>query len=130
LAGLQFDNGGLRFTVAGHLPILHYSAAESEVHELTIPQLPLAMFEDRTFTSAEVRYAAGDLFVILTDGLTEVFDSGDREFGLDRVTALVREHAEAPLDLLEDRLLADVRAHGRQLDDQTVLFVRATRESS
>ena len=33
---------------------------------------------------------AGDLFVILTDGLTEVFDRHDQEFGLDRIKALLR----------------------------------------
>jgi serine phosphatase RsbU (regulator of sigma subunit) len=126
-AGLQFDgNAGLRFTVAGHLPILHYQAATTSVVELSIPQVPLAMFDDRSFTSATTSYASGDLFVILTDGLTEVFDRGDREFGLDRVKALIQAHAGASLEALEGQLLAAVHAHGPQLDDQTLLLIRAT----
>jgi sigma-B regulation protein RsbU (phosphoserine phosphatase) len=82
------------------------------------------MFSDRVFTSEPVEYAAGDLFVILTDGLTEVFDARDIEFGLDRVKSVVRERARASLETIEDQLMTEVRKHGRQLDDQTLLLVR------
>ena len=125
-AGLQYHVGAeLRFTVAGHLPILHYRAATTDIAELSIAQLPLAMFSETAFSSAPAPCAPGDLFAILTDGLTEVFDGADREFGLDRVKSVVREHAAGPLEALADHLLAAVRTHGRQLDDQTLLLVRA-----
>jgi serine phosphatase RsbU (regulator of sigma subunit) len=123
-AGIQAGASGLRFSVAGHLPILRYSTTADVVEELSIPQLPLAMFEDTTYTSSPLPYSSGDVFVILTDGLTEVFDVADREFGLDRVKSLIREHARAPLPMIEDRLLGAVRAHGTQLDDQTLLIIR------
>jgi len=124
-AGLQSTGGhDLSFTVAGHLPILRYCASSGTLEELSIAQLPLAMFAERTFTSATVGCSAGDLFVILTDGLTEVFDHRDRELGLEGVKAVVCQQATAPLDAIEERLLEVVRAHGQQLDDQTVLLVR------
>src|SRR5262249_4377496 len=124
-AGLQFTCAPtLQFSVAGHLPILHYRAADATLEELSIRQVPLAMFDDQTFSAASIASAPGDLFVILTDGLTEVFDGSDREFGLERVEALVSEHARAPLDRLQDALLTAVRGHGPQLDDQTVLMIR------
>ena len=88
--------------------------------------LPLAMFPDTKYVSAETPYSAGDLFVILTDGLTEVFDAADREFGLDRVKAVIVDHGREPLDHLERRLFEAVRGHGPQLDDQTLLLIRAT----
>jgi serine phosphatase RsbU (regulator of sigma subunit) len=125
-AGIQCNGASdLQFTVAGHLPILHYRSSTDSVDELSISQLPLAMFSDRSFKAGDVACAPGDLFVVLTDGLTEVFDDADREFGLERVKSLIRENARAPLDALEERLLAAVRAHGPQLDDQTLLLIRA-----
>jgi serine phosphatase RsbU (regulator of sigma subunit) len=123
-AGIQATASGLRFTVAGHLPILRYSTTADAVDELSIPQLPLAMFADTQYSSSALPYSPGDVFVILTDGLTEVFDAADREFGLDRVKTLVREHGRASLQALEERLLDAVRAHGAQLDDQTLLLIR------
>lgn len=125
-AGVQYDGGpALRFTVAGHLPILHYHASTSAISELTTPQLPIAMFSDRLFTSACLTCEPGDLLVILTDGLTEVFDRTDQEFGLDRLKTLIRERAGAPLKAIEESIFAAVRAHGAQLDDQTLLLIRA-----
>lgn len=94
------------------------------VEELSMPQLPLAMFADTGYASSALSCSAGDVFVIVTDGLTEVFDGADREFGFDRVKALLREHGQAPLQMIEERLLAAVRAHGAQLDDQTLLLIR------
>jgi serine phosphatase RsbU (regulator of sigma subunit) len=136
-AGLQrgADDGVLQFTVAGHLPILHYRARTGDVVEVSIAQLPLAMFPDTAFSGAEVSCDAGDLFLLLTDGLTEVFDRPDQhgeEFGLDRVKSLLREQAAAaaPLEVIEQQLLAEVRAHGTQHDDQTLFLVRRERERS
>jgi serine phosphatase RsbU (regulator of sigma subunit) len=123
-AGIQGMGPALRFTVAGHLPILRCSTRSNTVEELSISHLPLAMFAETTYTSSELPCAAGDVFVILTDGLTEVFDRHDREFGLDRVKSLLSEHVRAPLATIEERLLGAVRAHGAQLDDQTLLLIR------
>jgi sigma-B regulation protein RsbU (phosphoserine phosphatase) len=42
LAGLQFDDtAGLRFSVAGHPPILHYRSSTASIEELSIAQLPV-----------------------------------------------------------------------------------------
>ncbi len=130
-AGLQRgdDDGTLQLAVAGHLPILHYRSATADVVEVSIAQLPLAMFPDTAFTAIDVTCNPGDLFLLLTDGLTEVFSKPDQrgeEFGLDRVKSLLHQQANAgaSLEAIEDRLLATVRAHGAQLDDQTLFLVR------
>lgn len=125
-AGLQFDGAReLQFSTAGHLPILHVRPSTGTVSELSVPQVPLAMFGNGSFAAARIACAPGDLFVILTDGLTEVFDRHDEEFGLDRMKTLVRTHAAAPLRDLQEKLLAASHAHGPQLDDQTLLLIRA-----
>jgi serine phosphatase RsbU (regulator of sigma subunit) len=126
-AGLQFDGGShLQFAVAGHLPILHYSAATSTLAELTTPQVAVAMFDDRLFSASMVSCSPGDLLVIVTDGITEVFDGQDREFGFEQVKSIIRSNAREPLDVIEHRLMAAARSHGAQLDDQTLLLVRAS----
>jgi serine phosphatase RsbU (regulator of sigma subunit) len=128
-AGLQFDRGaGLQFSVAGHLPILCYRPASGTISELSMPQLPLAMFSDRVFRAEIVAFKPGDLFVILTDGLTEVFDARDQEFGLDRVKSIVQNNGMASLEIIEEHVMAAIRGHGRQLDDQTLLLIRAIAE--
>jgi hypothetical protein len=56
----------------------------------------------------------------------EVFDRHDRELGLDTVKAIIREHADAPLDRVRDAWLGAAHGHGPQLDDQTMLLIRAS----
>ena len=114
----------LEFAVAGHLPILRVRAGK--VDEITTPQVPIAMIETYGFSSSTVDVLAGDLLVLLTDGLVEVFDRRDHEFGLERAKKLIAAEAARPLAEIADRLVAAARAHGRQLDDQTLLLIRRT----
>ena len=123
-AGLQWRSGTLTFTTAAHVPVLRRRSGDATVEELSMTQLPVAMFPDTGYTATPIEAGPGDLFVILTDGLTEVFDRREQEFGLERMKALVAAHGDGPLDALEQRILAAVRAHGPQLDDQSLLLVR------
>jgi sigma-B regulation protein RsbU (phosphoserine phosphatase) len=116
--------GGTLSSVAGHLPILHVRAATGEVQEVTTPQIPIGMFEDYRFTSATIACDRGDLLALITDGLTEVFDAQDRELGIDAIKQLLSESAALPLARIADRVVAIARAHGTQIDDQTLLLIR------
>ena len=62
--------------------------------------------------------------LVLTDGLTEVFDAGDEEFGMERVCGVLAAHAKAPLAEIELKLLAAARAHGTPHDDQSLILIR------
>jgi serine phosphatase RsbU (regulator of sigma subunit) len=125
LAAVCDDGAGhLAFSVAGHPPILHYRAATGAIEQLTVPQVPLGMFDDRMFASARVSPDAGDLLAIVTDGLTEVFDAADQEFGMERLTTAIRENATLPLEQIGRTVMQQARAHGPQSDDQTLLLIR------
>jgi hypothetical protein len=123
-AAVLHDERGTSFASAGHPPILHFRAATGVVEELSIPQIPLAMFEDYLFRCERITPEPGDLLMIVTDGLTEVFDASDREFGLSGVKDTLRASASRPLDEIAQELLRRTRAHGAQSDDQTLLLIR------
>ncbi len=110
--------------VAGHLPILR--ARKGVIEEVTSPQLAVGMFDGTTFCSSPVECQPGDLFALLTDGLVEVFDDDRRELGLEWAKGVLASSDRQPLSAIADRVLADARAHGKQLDDQTLLLIRRT----
>jgi serine phosphatase RsbU (regulator of sigma subunit) len=125
MACLRYEEeAGLTFSLAGHLPMLHYQAATGTIEERTIAHVPVAMFDGSRYSSAPVLYAPGDLFVLMTDGMTEVFDAADRQLGFDPLKDTIRNNARLPLGELLDALIATARAHGERTDDQTVLLVR------
>ena len=115
--------GPLEYAVAGHLPILRLGASGA-IEEITTPQIPIGMFEQFEYRSAELDCAPGDLLALITDGLTEVFDTRDREFGMDAVKRVLKESARLPLREIAERIVAAARAHGAQADDQTLLLIR------
>jgi hypothetical protein len=119
----QSNSGCIEFGLAGHLPILHFKASTRTVDELSVGHVPLGIFEKSMFHCGETRVAPGDLLLLLTDGLTEVFNADGEEFGLERVKQVVIEHSGSPLQHLFEAVMSRVRAHGPQLDDQTLLLV-------
>jgi len=108
--------------VAGHLPILR--VRNGCVEEVTSPQIAVGMFEATRFSASSLDCLPGDLFALLTDGLTEVFDRDRNELGLDWAKRVLLSANDQPLAAIADRLLAEARAYGAQLDDQTVLLIR------
>lgn len=115
--------GRMAYSLAGHLPLIRISP-NGTVEELSISNLPVGMMPATTFDESPLELAPGETLAMLTDGLIEVFDKKDEDFGLARIEALLARERARPLDALAERMLAEVRAHGPQIDDQTWLFVR------
>ena len=88
--------------------------------------LPLGMFDNADYGSQTVNFDPGDVFVLLTDGLTEVENQSGEEFGHRQIEALVTEHATASLPELYRLITSAARQFGKQVDDQTLLLVRAS----
>ncbi len=112
----------LECAVAGHLPIVRIRGGVPE--EVTTPQLAVGMLDAVDFQASIVECRCGDLLVLMTDGITEVFDNEQRELGFEHATQLVAAHSAQPLAEIAERLVGAARAHGAQLDDQTVLLIR------
>ena len=116
--------GALEYAVAGHLPILRVRADTREIEEITTPQIPIGMFEDYRFTSSTLECGRGDLLALITDGLTEVFDAKDEQFGIEAVKAILGRLSDRPLAEISREIVAAARAYGTQIDDQTLLLIR------
>jgi sigma-B regulation protein RsbU (phosphoserine phosphatase) len=117
----------LVFSLAGHLPLLHYRRRHGVVEERSVSNLPLAVIPDTDFAAAEISCEPGDMLAILTDGLTEAADEDGIELGLDPLKAAILETADTPLEEVMNRLRATSLQRGKQTDDQTVLLVRRDR---
>jgi sigma-B regulation protein RsbU (phosphoserine phosphatase) len=115
----------VEFTLAGHPPILRVRAGV--VTEVAESHVPLGIMPTWSFTSATIDTQPGDLLVLITDGLFEVFDAKDREFGLEGIKEVLAASASSddrPLADIANQLLARARQFGPQLDDQTLLLIR------
>jgi serine phosphatase RsbU (regulator of sigma subunit) len=119
------EPGRIEFVLAGHPPILHLRAASGRAVWVGQSSLALALAADSAYVAQSLAVSSGDVVLVLTDGLLEVFDAGDREFGPEGIRrAAEAAGAGAPLERLEAGILDAARRHGVQLDDQTLLVLR------
>lgn len=125
LALLRFDvSPEAEYASAGHVPILHYRHRSRDTARLSMPQFPLGLVPGGSYASQRVTCSSRDLFMMLTDGILEVFNDRGEEFGLNRVEELLMQRAEQPLPHIYELIMEKARQHGVQEDDQTVLLVR------
>lgn len=116
----------LRLSLAGHPPLLQYSKSSGEVSEYPTLDLPLGVLPQQTFSAVSVICEPGDILLLLTDGMTEVFAKDGSEMGVEPIKAAIRKNAERPLTEIFDTLRQIALAAGPQDDDQTMLIVRRT----
>jgi len=125
VAVLQSDAADqIRLASAGHPPVLHYHRKSRAVTEYPSNDAPLGLLSGLTFSESTIESLPGDVLLILTDGLTEIFDRHGTELGLEAIKSAFAEHAELPLPDLLGRLRAVSQNFGVQNDDQTVLLAR------
>ncbi len=125
IALLYFDGSSeAEYSLAGHPPILHYRGPTRDVARLGMDQFPLGLMPGGRYSSRRVTYSSRDLFLMMTDGISEVPDAKDNEFGLDRVEPLLTDNAGQPLPQLWELIMGEVKRHGIQHDDQTLLLLR------
>ena len=125
LALLRFDGSSeAEYALAGHPPILHYRHGSRDTARLSMEQLPLGLFSGGFYASKRVIYSPRDLFLMLTDGITEVANARDEEFGLTRLQELLAQHAARALPEIWDLIMREVRQYGLQQDDQSLLLLR------
>jgi hypothetical protein len=125
LAALRFDGSSqLEFSLVGHPPILHYREKSQEISRCAMRQYPLGLVPQPTYVSAIDNCSPGDVFVAVTDGLTETVNDHDEEFGFVRLEQVVKAHAAESLPQIYEALMRSVSDFGEQRDDRTVLLVR------
>jgi len=117
-------DGSVFYAVAASPPILHWHAAERLLSRKDEPQIPLGLLPVPNFDGEMLQTAPGDLVVVATDGILEVCNKPEEEYGVERLKEVIAANVSDSLPELAEKILASVRRFGAQLDDQTILIMR------
>lgn len=117
----------LTYVNAGHNPPVVRRSANSALVWLkpTAPAIGLA--EDFSPRIETIGFSGGDSLLLYTDGVTEVFNGKNQQFGQERLGALVQEHADKPAQDLLQAVRQAVSAYGenrRLADDVTMVALK------
>lgn len=130
LAALRFDRPNeVEYISAGHLPLLHYRRRSGDVVRYAMSQFPLGLFAAAGYAPQRIRYEAGDIFALVTDGMVETGEERDTVGGFERLSQIVSRFADRPLPDIAEAVNTEVSRHGALEDDRTLLLIRAVSES-
>lgn len=88
-------------------------------------QIAVGFIDAIRYHTTSLQVSRGDLIVVVTDGLIEVFDRRERELGAGGLLRIIE--AAARRDSLAesaDEIFAACARYGTQSDDQSLLLVR------
>jgi phosphoserine phosphatase RsbU/P len=125
----------IRFARAGHPNPLVMHRQTGEVKALKCAdgmQGPaLGMSVNARYSCNECPLEPDTLILLFTDGIYEVFDTDEKEFGLKRLVSAFQERREQPLDAILDGLIGQARNHSatKEFDDDICLVALDTRQA-
>jgi serine phosphatase RsbU (regulator of sigma subunit) len=121
-----YPDGRLSYSNAGHeSPVIIGSAASDR--SLDTGGVVLGLFDTATYDAETIQLSAGDVIIVVSDGVTEARNVEGDEFGRERVVEAVAGTESLNAEGVLDRLLAVVREFTLgtpQADDVTALVVK------
>jgi hypothetical protein len=131
---MDLEASVLRYSAAGHPPLLLASRSHDAVREVEENGLMLGMFPDATYSAIELQLRAGDRCLLYTDGIVEAMNSVREEFGKARLLQFLKAHGHLSADLFTRAFLDEVSRFsghnvGRAQEDDITLLVLDFRNS-
>jgi hypothetical protein len=124
LAFLAWDGTRLTFSTAGHPPILQYCSANGASKELSCSNPPIGLFSPQAFFADAVTACKGSLFLLCTDGLLEITNKANAEFGIEGIKNVLSSTDYEMLNALAERIFAAAKGFGHGDDDESLLLIR------
>lgn len=122
-----YDTGSglLSYVNAGHNPPL-FARSGGRFRELTEPRNMIAgIMEDIAYRVGEIAMTPGSTLVLFTDGVTEAEDSAARQFGTERLVALLDASRDRSSTTLIELVFREVEAftNGHPQSDDIAMLV-------
>lgn len=121
----------IRYSRAGHCPVLYYKANEKRTAYLKDKGTALGMVRSRDYTrlveNNELQYEPGDVMVLYTDGITEAKNKKGEEFDYHRLEAALQEVAQKSSREIEKNIIQRLyEFSGTSLinDDYTSMIIK------
>jgi len=115
---VTFANSGLPYPVR---------CTGGQATPIDMPGVPLGSFGSSTYDEVQSPLMPGDVFVFVSDGISEAFDEAGQEFGMPRLLEVIeRTHARPSKEIVGEIFGAVQMFCGdaEQSDDRTVVVVK------
>jgi sigma-B regulation protein RsbU (phosphoserine phosphatase) len=132
VAEIDTDQRMIRYVNCGHNPALLFRASTGTITRLNSSCPPIGLSPEEICELASENLMAGDVLVFYTDGVTEAENQLGEEFGMERLSAVVRRGSSLSAENLMINIYnAAANFCGDDFDDDvTILVVKFEFDSS
>jgi len=126
---VDLENGRMRYSAAGHPPLMLMPHGAAQVREIEENGLMLGLFPEAAYSSVEIKIGRGDRCLLYTDGVFEASNAAREEFGKSRCREFLETQRELPAAKFASELLARIAVFSghnssrAQEDDITLLVI-------
>jgi sigma-B regulation protein RsbU (phosphoserine phosphatase) len=124
---LDTENRKALYSAAGHPPLLRWHQGKLERIESNGLLFGVLHNGDGDYPVAEMSIAAGDRFLLYTDGLIEPENAKGEAFGERRFEEVIHDNQSRPSAELSDQLISELKrwqpAYTTQQDDITLIII-------
>jgi hypothetical protein len=124
---LKISHSSVTFSSAAMPPIYYYNSIQKKVEEIELSGLPLGGLREEYFDETERSFNAGDVIVLISDGLPEAPNNAGELFDYHRVHQVIEQCAEKNATEIKDQLINAVDAwlKGKNNpDDITIIVIK------
>jgi len=128
LIRLNTKKNEIEYSGAGHVPSYLINGKGEVAYVLESRGIPLGIMQYQLYENSNITgVSAGDILVLLTDGITEAHDVHDNEFGDERILNLIKSHRNEKAGDIIDLIYKEVCAFSNESqreDDITALICK------
>jgi serine phosphatase RsbU (regulator of sigma subunit) len=110
---------------AGMPPALHFRCSEKTVARITLKGLPLGSRVDYPYSKTSISLESGDVLLLMSDGLTELFDPNRNMLGIKKVETILKSSNGCSADEIIQRLKLLIKkwSDGKEPEDDITILV-------
>ena len=100
---------------------------DGKLQEIQVTGLPVGLFSTATYEERNLRGKPGDVFLFISDGITDATSSEGNMFGRGRLEKVVLKNADRSADEIAQAIFSAVSEHAKGVetfDDQTIVVLK------
>jgi serine phosphatase RsbU (regulator of sigma subunit) len=111
-AEFDLEKATVKYARAGHVPLIHFCAADKTMNQLTSNGIGLGIGDEEIFQStleeANLQLAEGDLVVLVSDGVTEAMNAAGNEFDMTGIEKVLKKYHKYTSARIGSELLSEI----------------------
>jgi sigma-B regulation protein RsbU (phosphoserine phosphatase) len=123
----------MHYINAGHVPPVLVRGGSGEVKLLEEGGTLIGLFPQSDYTRGSIKLSAGDVLACCTDGILEITDEQNEEYGIDRLAACVRRNRAKAAQNIVDAVFSEVASYptaSMNVDDKVLMVMKVTSDGN